>query len=95
MAISNAEAQRNFQRRVRIEAIIHYGGRCACCGEDEIKFLTIEHPNGGGHQERKKNGYSQMGYWLKKNGWPKGYEVLCYNCNCAKGNYGVCPHKDL
>ena len=32
--------------------------------------------------------------WLKKHGFPKeGFQLLCYNCNCAKGFFGKCPHK--
>jgi hypothetical protein len=31
---------------------------------------------------------------LKKHGWPKeGFTILCFNCNCAKGIYGTCPHQ--
>jgi len=28
--------------------------------------------------------------WLKKQGYPPGYRVLCYNCNTARSN-GPCP----
>jgi hypothetical protein len=31
--------------------------------------------------------------WLRKNGFPKGFRVLCHNCNFAHGHYGYCPHK--
>ena len=32
---------------------------------------------------------------LKKLGYPKdGYQLLCHNCNCAKGWYGACPHTE-
>jgi len=36
-------------------------------------------------------------YWLKKNGWPKGIQVLCANCNHAKKTAKWCPvhHKEL
>lgn len=30
--------------------------------------------------------------WIKKNGFPDSVQVLCWNCNCAKGIYGYCPH---
>jgi hypothetical protein len=32
-------------------------------------------------------------FWLKRNGYPKGFRVLCHNCNSARGLYGYCPHK--
>ena len=32
--------------------------------------------------------------WLKRNNFPEGFQVLCFNCNCGKEiNKGVCPHK--
>jgi len=30
--------------------------------------------------------------WLKKNGYPEGFRVLCMNCNWARGKFGYCPH---
>lgn len=74
-----------------------YGGRCACCGETNIKFLTVEHKNGDGQKHRKEVGTGiAMLKDLKKNNWPKDtIEMLCYNCNCGKSrNKGVCPHKE-
>jgi hypothetical protein len=32
---------------VKQEVFAAYGAACACCGEREIKFLTIDHTNGG------------------------------------------------
>ena len=31
--------------------------------------------------------------YLKIRGFPPGYQVLCHNCNQAKGFYGKCPHQ--
>lgn len=84
--------------KMRIEVLKHYGNgkmKCACCGENEIKFLSLDHIDGGGKLDRKKNGYGNAFYfYLKKNNYPKGFQILCHNCNMAKGFYGVCPHKD-
>ncbi len=71
----------------------HYGHSCACCGETTYEFLTIDHINGGGFKHRKEIGSSGICNWLIKNNFPEGFQVLCYNCNCAKGFYGQCPHK--
>lgn len=83
-------------------ALIYYGGwppKCACCGESEIKFLSIDHKNGGGNQHKKVTHGTIGGLagWLVKNGFPKGYQVLCMNCNWGKSinNNGHCPHKDI
>lgn len=79
-------------RRIRLEIIAAYGGKCECCGEERIEFLAIDHINGGGRRHRKSlsgNFYR----WLKRNNFPEGFRVLCHNCNSALGFYGYCPHK--
>lgn len=80
---------------LRMEVLQHYGGQCACCGETEPRFLGIDHINGGGSAHRKTIGLSgkSIYYWLKNNGFPAGFQVLCHNCNSAKGRYGICPHQ--
>jgi hypothetical protein len=91
-------AERNAARKVlrdgkRAEVIAHYGGKCACCGETELKFLSIDHIDGGGNQHRKETSLT-MSEWVWANGFPDGFQVLCYNCNMAKALYGSCPHQD-
>ena len=75
-----------------------YGGKCSCCGESLLPFLTIDHCEGGGNNHRKELfkhnvGGLHMYRWLKRNNYPAGYAVLCMNCNWAKRYGGVCPHK--
>jgi len=81
-----------WQRRLREEVLRHYGGSCACCGESRYEFLAIDHIEGGGAQHRKQI-RMPMPRWLKKNGFPDGYRVLCHNCNMSLGRYGYCPHQ--
>ena len=87
-------------REVKAEVFNAYGGFvCACCGETIPGFLTIDHINGGGSKHRKEiekgKGGCQLYYWLKREGYPPGYQVLCYNCNCGRAhNNGICPHMD-
>ncbi len=76
----------------RDAALKKYGGKCNCCGEKEKKFLCIDHINNDGVEHRKKIG-SNIYSWLRKNNYPKGFQVLCYNCNNAKARYGKCPHQ--
>jgi hypothetical protein len=83
--------------RLQNEAILHYGGyHCACCGETEPMFLTLDHVanNGKSHREEMRStGGAKMYRWLRDNGYPSGFQVLCSNCNHGKyRNGGICPH---
>lgn len=90
------KAKENRLKRKR-RIFIHYGGdppRCSCCGESNIEFLTIHHINGGGNKHFKKIGGSGQFYgWLERHKYPKGFSVLCMNCNFAIGHFGSCPHQ--
>lgn len=86
----------DYNRRQKLEALKHYSGdppKCACCREAHIEFLSIDHINGNGSRERRKRGYGYLYGYLKKEGYPSGYRVLCLNCNLALGHYGYCPHQ--
>lgn len=77
----------------KLEGIRAYGGRCACCGESRIEFLTIDHIHGRTDEEYRITGQKAWAR-LKARGWPKNnFQLLCFNCNCAKGVYGRCPHQ--
>lgn len=84
------------RRKIRMETLAAYGNKCACCGESEEAFLAIDHINGGGNKHRKQVGAScgpSFYRWLKRNGWPSGFQLLCHNCNHAKAIRGMCPHQ--
>jgi hypothetical protein len=92
---------KKYIRQLREEVLTHYGGnppKCQCkgCNESNILFLTIDHVKNDGAEHRKQIKYSggwRFYFWLKKNNFPEGYRVLCYNCNCGKQrNDGICPH---
>ena len=99
---SNYIKSRNKEYRLRYRelAIEYYSnGRkiCACCNEKVQQFLTIDHIDGGGNKHRKLIGIAgghNFYYWLKRNNYPEGYQVLCMNCNHAKGIFGICPHQN-
>ena len=92
------EANKRARKRLKEQVIENYGGKCACCGETIMEFLTIDHINGGGRQHKKGIGrLSGHGfyYWLRMNNYPEGFQVLCSNCNLGKYiNHGTCPHKN-
>ncbi len=86
-----------YDRKLKQDAVDAYGGRCLCpcgCTVAEFEFLTIDHPEGKGTQHRKETGGGYHFYkWLRKRNYPKGYRVLCWNCNCSRGMYGFCPRE--
>lgn len=92
LCTNKRHVQRN--REIRNECIIHYGGKCACCEEKNYKFLTFDHIEGNGNLHRREIKVRVMHRWMKRNNFPKGFQILCYNCNCAKGHYGICPHEE-
>jgi len=94
---------RDYWQKVRHEAIMAYGGYiCACCGETEPRFLTLDHMNNDGANHRRSLGWTisngrgcggAMLNHLRHTGYPPGYQILCMNCNFGKAhNGGVCPH---
>lgn len=89
-----------YHKNVKESIINAYGSQCDCCGEKEMKFLSIDHINGDGNKERKMIGFGGAFYRflyrnLKKNVILKNkYKVLCFNCNLGRQiNGGICPHK--
>jgi hypothetical protein len=91
--------QRLYLEKHRVAVIAGYGSKCACCGEDEPKFLTIDHVNNDGYLARKNKLHptDTLGFyrWLLKHNLPKEFQLLCMNCNFGKArNNGVCPHHE-
>jgi len=92
------EKSRKYREKKKILVLSHYSKelKCACCGENHIEFLSIDHISGGGTKHRRKIG-GKGGFhfylWLEYNNYPDGYRVLCYNCNCSQAHVGHCPHE--
>lgn len=90
------ETQRRQNKKAREIVLKAYGEKCACCGENEEAFLSIDHVNGGGTAHRKEIRVSSgktFYRWLINNNFPDGFQTLCMNCNVAKWKLGVCPHQ--
>jgi len=89
--------KREKHQKLRREVFAHYGGaQCSCLGCDvvEIDFLTLDHINNDGYlgRTRVKSRGNNLYQWVKKNGYPPGFRVLCFNCNCGR-RHGPCPHE--
>jgi Fe-S cluster biogenesis protein NfuA len=80
-----------FSRWCRKKAIAHYGGKCTCCGESNWAFLEFDHINNDGAEHRKIVKFNAE--WIIQNNYPDYLQLLCANCNKAKGLYGKCPHQ--
>jgi hypothetical protein len=95
------ENVKRYNLKLKEDALVHYSNgqpKCACCGIMEPKFLSIDHIGGGGNKHRRElniEGGTSTYRWLRKNNYPDGFRVLCFNCNMAIGFFGVCPHKDV
>jgi len=86
----------NWRWRMRLQMIDAYGGKCACCGESTKEFLTIDHIKNDGCKKRKEGEPIGAALYrkLKEKNWPKeDYQLLCMNCNFAKGHWKICPHQ--
>ena len=82
---------------------------CNCCGENShVDFLTIDHIAGKNQMDYEpkliKLGYSSklkgkgLINWIIENNYPKGFQILCHNCNVAKGligNDNTCTHETI
>jgi hypothetical protein len=87
------ECTTESRSKLRLAVINKYGGKCVCCDEDKTDFLVIDHVKGGGRKELKGRGPSVLRNKLLKHPISSDYQVLCHNCNLAKGFYGRCPHE--
>jgi len=84
------EINHEYQESLKLEVLGHYSGgfpKCAKCGIEDIRVLSIDHINGDGCKHRRELGMG-AGFpfycWLKKNNYPLGFQVLCFNCQAIK-----------
>lgn len=91
------QCQSDYWRVMRMDVLSHYSDaeypRCACCHESTYEFLTLDHIKGDGAEHRRQLGTNNVFRLLKRQGYPPGLQVLCWNCNMAKGKGLVCPHQ--
>jgi len=91
--MSKGKRQRRNLRRRLFEV---YGSVCACCGESEERFLTLDHRLNDGNHARKESKDIKIMREAISEADPRKYQVLCFNCNCARSQHnGVCPHHDV
>jgi hypothetical protein len=76
------------RERARAAVFAHYGKSCACCGA--VENLNIDHVDGRGAEHRRelfgtarRAGYPFY-FWLIRQGFPGGFQTLCWPCNKSK-----------
>ncbi len=78
--------------RLRSQAYAAYGGKCVCCGINDVNYLQYDHINGGGAKHRQEIGWGiNFLKWLEKNNYPNILQLLCANCHHMKTNKKTCP----
>lgn len=108
MAMTNAESSARFRARhpervreynakIKGEALEAYGKICQCCGEGDPQFLSLDHIDGwaGKTLPEGPRGGATLYAWLRVRGYPKGFQVLCHNCNQSKRDRPACRHDSL
>lgn len=104
------ESRKNYYLKHKEEVFSHYSNglfECACpegCSIATIDFLELDHIDGTGGKETKKElSGTKFYYWLEKHNYPKtdekyfpkGLRLLCSNCNQAMRKFGYCrPHRE-
>ncbi|QNJ57715.1 HNH endonuclease [Streptomyces phage Keanu] len=89
-------AKKAQRERSRARVLEVYGNACTCCGESIPMLLTIDHidNDGGDHRRELGGGGYRLYAWLIKEGFPPGFQTLCWSCNVGKHlNGGTCPHQ--
>jgi hypothetical protein len=63
---------------------------CVGCRLNFLGFLQVDHENADGNKHtvgttgRRMHG-PQLWRWIKRNNYPKGFQILCSNCNGLGG----------
>ena len=96
---NNRDKINQYNLLLKHTVIEKYGGKCSCCGENQILFLTIDHINNDGNVERDNmKNYNTLSFYmkLKREEIRDDIQVLCFNCNLGKSiNNGICPHIEI
>jgi len=78
-----------YSQKIKKEVFSHYSKgkpKCAICGFSDMRALNLDHINNDGYLERKNPKFKGQKIYrlIRKNGYPKHYQILCANCNLIK-----------
>lgn len=88
-AFVESRKQYQFERRQQLKAAAmnyYSNGKCSKCGISDLDVLTIDHINNDGGDLRRQGHDLTKDIYVKlmREGYPSGYDVLCFNCNVKK-----------
>lgn len=78
------------RERRKEKTFVSLGGRCVCCAESDLRFLTIDHIDNDGQVDAV---YGDPLYSLVRKD-PSRFRILCWNCNSGR-RHGQCPHEEF
>ena len=86
--------KRDKHKANRILVLSYYSENkvcCRMCGYSDERALCLDHIDNDGNSHRREISYSGqkcgsyvLYVWIVKNKFPKGFQVLCCNCNMIK-----------
>lgn len=86
------KACKEERKKLKMEVLTHYSNGIPKCANiynfhkeeiTDIRCLQIDHIKGRNTKLPFRSG-GDLYHWLKRNNYPKGYQVLCCNCNWIK-----------
>lgn len=90
---STRKAGRKERSNLKFDVLNHYSNGnmcCASCSFSDIRALQLDHTNNNGAEERKELFGNRLAAgttfyrWIRQQGYPEGYGILCANCNIIK-----------
>ena len=88
---------RKYYRELKVDVFTHYSTgkpKCNCCGLENINALSIDHIKGRKQFSHSRDfGGPRLNAWIRRNNYPKGFQILCIMCNNAKSGLPKCPHQ--
>lgn len=94
---------KKWRINLRKRLLKKYGSKCVCCGESQWEFLSFDHVNNDGGEDRKawararnyKSLSTSASYYLELLNSPKRKDlrILCGSCHFAYTHFGYCPHQ--
>jgi len=79
-----------IREEARIRAHLLLGNKCAVCGISDGRVLEVDHKNGGGCKERRKEHSKERNtlqlYWsiIREKEFREKLQLLCANCHKIK-----------